>query len=86
MLPSCSGSIQLKVEVVPEVAAKIQKSLIIEQNICPWTKGDCDILYWYYVQSAKIDDPIDNIRKMYVENGASSKSRVAVSKCLISCK
>lgn len=51
---------------------------MLEQNICLWTKEDCDILYWYYVQSAQSDDPIDNIRKMYIENGASSKTRVAV--------
>jgi timeless len=79
MLPLCRGSVKLKVEEIPYISVEIPKPPMIEQNISPWTKEDCDILYWYYVQSAQSDDPIDNIRKMYVENGASSKNRVAVS-------
>jgi hypothetical protein len=78
VLPPSRGNVELKPEEVPDIAVEIPKPPMLEQ--CPWTKEDCDILYWYYVQSAQSDDPIENIHKMYLENGASSKNRVAVSK------
>ncbi|XP_059481526.1 protein timeless isoform X2 [Neocloeon triangulifer] len=75
MLPLSSVDAELKVEEVP--TARPQPPTL-EQNLCRWTKEECDILYWYYVQSAQSTDPIDNIRNMYVENGSSSKTRVAI--------
>jgi hypothetical protein len=76
VLPPSRGNVKLRVEEVPIITPTPPT---LEQNICRWTKEDCDILYWYYVQSAQSNDSIGNIRKMYVENGASNKNRVAVS-------
>ncbi|XP_065343763.1 protein timeless isoform X3 [Cloeon dipterum] len=75
MLPLSSVGPELKVEEVPP---DLPQPPTLEQNLSRWTKEECDILYWYYVQSAQSDDPVDNIRNMFVENGSSSKTRVAI--------
>jgi hypothetical protein len=47
-----------------------------------WTKEECDIIYWYFVQSSQSSDPVGHILNQYTENGSSCKTRVGVSQLL----
>uniref|UniRef100_U5EZ31 Putative dna topoisomerase i-interacting protein n=1 Tax=Corethrella appendiculata TaxID=1370023 RepID=U5EZ31_9DIPT len=67
----------------PITLPEIDRKILSENVLTTWSQEEQDLLFWYYTQCKKSKNLIDDILKLYRENGNTEKSRIVVIQQLL---